>query len=250
MKEMLQRMPVEYPEEKEIQMQRQEIIEKAMPHSMSKLERLRNIYWGPGLKVIFYRSQGIWGIVAFLYMGLIWFNQNLYMEPKMQMGYSFLEFPVCFLIFAWLTCWMDEQEGMVDLKGTLHYSLQYLAGLRMLYSSVLMILVNVGGFALMGNFREKEFWSIALVGSSSVFLFATLCVYMYHRCSNSLFFGVMTGVWVCLAAAVMRSGTQIQTFVFETVPLAVHGLVMVCCFSLLLIYIGKVEKKDAYSFAY
>ena len=250
MKQRLQSMQVEYPQEEEIRMQRQLIIEKGMPHSTGKWEQLRSIYWGPGLKAIFYRSQGIWAIVAFLYIGLTWFCQNFYMEPEIQMGLSFLEFPICFLTFAWLSCWMDEQEGMADLKGTLHYSLQYLAGLRMLYTGIFIILANVAVFAVLGNFREKVFWSIALVGSSSIFLFATICVYAYRRCSGSIFLGIMTGVWVCLSVVVVKSGTKVQTFVFETVPLAVHGLVTVCCFALLFIYIGKVEKKDAYSFAY
>ena len=67
-------------------------------------------------------------------------------------------------------------------------------------------------------------------------------------CSTVL--GIMAGAWICLSVVVVKSGTKVQTFVFETVPLAVHGLVTVCCFALLFIYIGKVEKKDAYSFAY
>ena len=250
MKQRLQSMQVEYPQEEEIQMQRQLIIEKAMPRPMGKWEQLRSIYWGPGLKAIFYHSQGIWGIVAFLYAGLTWLCRNWYMEPDMRIGFTFLAFPICFLTFAWLSCWMDEQEGMEDLKGTLHYSLQYLAGLRMLYSSIFMILLNVAVFAVFGNFRGKIFWSIALVGSSSVFLFATICVYAYRRCSGSIFLGIMAGAWICLSVVVVKSGTKVQTFVFETVPLAVHGMVTVCCFALLFIYIGKVEKKDAYSFAY
>lgn len=250
MKQRLQSMQVEYPQEEEIQMQRQLIIEKAMPRPMGKWEQLRSIYWGPGLKAIFYHSQGIWGIVAFLYAGLTWLCRNWHMEPEMRIGFTFLAFPICFLTFAWLSCWMDEQEGMEDLKGTLHYSLQYLAGLRMLYSSIFMILLNVAVFAVFGNFRGKIFWSIALVGSSSVFLFATICVYAYRRCSGSIFLGIMAGAWICLSVVVVKSGTKVQTFVFETVPLAVHGLVTVCCFALLFIYIGKVEKKDAYSFAY
>lgn len=214
-------MQVEYPQEEEIQMQRQLIIEKAMPRPMGKWEQLRSIYWGPGLKAIFYHSQGIWGIVAF---------------------------PICFLTFAWLSCWMDEQEGMEDLKGTLHYSLQYLAGLRMLYSSIFMILLNVVVFAVFGNFRGKIFWSIALVGSSSVFLFATICVYAYRRCSGSIFLGIMAGAWICLSVVVVKSGTEVQTFVFQTVPLAVHGLVTVCCFALLFHGLFLIRNTDRMPF--
>lgn len=105
MNQRLQSMQVEYPQEEEIQMQRQLIIEKAMPRTMGKREQLRSIYWGPGLKAIFYHSQGI--------------------------------------------------------------------------------------------------WSIALVGSSSVFLFATICVYAYRRCSGSTFWEIMS------------RGSRIQVYVIK-----------------------------------
>lgn len=80
-----------------------------------------------------------------------------------------LGFPVCFLVFAVLAWWLDAQNHMQELIGSLHYSQSYLSGLRMLYAGVIMILVNVTGAALFTDVSGKAFVSMVLVGSSSVF---------------------------------------------------------------------------------
>jgi hypothetical protein len=54
-----------------------------------------------------------------------------------------------------------------------------------------------------------------------------------------------------LLAAGIRNLQGSQLFVIvEGIPLAIHAGVAVICFIVMFIYIGKVEKKDAYTFAY
>ena len=52
---------------------------------------------------------------------------------------------------------------------------------------------------------------------------------------------------MCVIARFAETG--VQMFLFTSVPLAVHGAVTAASFCLLFVSIGKVEKKDAYSFA-
>ena len=40
------------------------IVEKAIPKRQSLWERIKEIYWGPGIRAIFYQSGSIWLIVA------------------------------------------------------------------------------------------------------------------------------------------------------------------------------------------
>ena len=161
---------------------------------------------------------------------------------------SGLLLPVCIWesVLAW---WLDAQNHMQELIGSLHYSQSYLSGLRMLYAGVIMILVNVTGAALFTDVSGKAFVSMVLVGSSSVFLFASVCVYACHKGAGGLFYAGLIAVWACVCVIARLAGTGVQMFLFTSVPLAVHGAVTAASFCLLFVSIGNVEKKDAYSFA-
>ena len=141
-------LPVEFPEDSVMQKECRTIVEKAIPKRQSLWERIKEIYWGPGIRAIFYQSGSIWLIVACLYLGIGWLGQSYAKQPETQMIIVFLGFPVCFLVFAVLAWWLDAQNHMQELIGSLHYSQSYLSGLRMLYAGVIMILVNVTGAAL------------------------------------------------------------------------------------------------------
>lgn len=225
------------------------IVEKAIPKRQSLWERIKEIYWGPGIRAIFYQSGSIWLIVACLYLGIGWLGQSYAKQPETQMIIVFLGFPVCFLVFAALAWWLDAQNHMQDLIASFHYSQSYLSGLRMLYAGVIMILVNVTGAALFTDISGKAFVSMVLVGSSSVFLFASVCVYACHKGAGGLFYAGLIAVWACVCVIARLAGTGVQMFLFTSVPLAVHGAVTAASFCLLFVSIGKVEKKDAYSFA-
>ena len=239
-------LPVEFPEDSVMQKECRTIVEKAIPKRQSLWERIKEIYWGPGIRAIFYQSGSIWLIVACLYLGIGWLGQLYAKQPETQRIIVFLGFPVCFLVFAVLAWWLDAQNHMQELIGSLHYSQSYLSGLRMLYVGVIMILVNVTGAALFTDVSGKAFVSMVLLGSSSVFLFASVCVYACHKGAGGLFYAGLIAVWACVSVKmpITRDGTK-----RPRVPLAVHGAVTAASFCLLFVSIGKVEKKDAYSFA-
>ena len=223
-------LPVELPEDSVMQKECRAIVEKAIPKRQSLWERIKEIYWGPGIRAIFYQSGSIWLIVACLYLGIGWLGQLYAKQPETQMIIVFLGFPVCFLVFAVLAWWLDAQN-------------------HMLYAGVIMILVNVTGAALFTDVSGKAFVSMVLVGSSSVFLFASVCVYACHKGAGGLFYAGLIAVWACVCVIARLAGTGVQMFLFTSVPLAVHGAVTAASFCLLFVSIGKVEKKDAYSFA-
>ena len=109
--------------------------------------------------------------------------------------------------------------------------------------------VNVTGAALFTDVSGKAFVSMVLVGSSSVFLFASVCVYACHKGAGGLFYAGLIAVWACVCVIARLAGTGVKMFLFTSVPLAEHGAVTAASFCLLFVSIGKVEKKDAYSFA-
>ena len=120
-------LPVEFPEDSVMQRECRAIVEKAIPKRQSLWERIKEIYWGPGIRAIFYQSGSIWLIVACLYLGIGWLGQSYAKQPETQMIIVFLGFPVCFLVFAALAWWLDAQNHMQDLIASFHYSQSYLS---------------------------------------------------------------------------------------------------------------------------
>ena len=210
-------LPVEFPEDSVMQKECRAIVEKAIPKRQSLWERIKEIYWGPGIRAIFYQSGSIWLIVACLYLGIGWLGQLYAKQPETQMIIVFLGFPVCFLVFAVLAWWLDAQNHMQELIGSLHYSQSYLSGLRMLYAGVIMILVNVTGAALFTDVSGKAFVSMVLVGSSSVFLFASVCVYACHKGAGGLFYAGLIAVWACVCVIARLAGTGVQTTLIKMI---------------------------------
>lgn len=107
-------LPVEFPEDSVMQKECRAIVEKAIPKRQSLWERIKEIYWGPGIRAIFYQSGSIWLIVACLYLGIGWLGQLYAKQPETQRMIVFLGFPVCFLVFAALAWWLDAQNHMQE----------------------------------------------------------------------------------------------------------------------------------------
>ena len=57
-------------------------------------------------------------------------------------------------------------------------------------------------------------------------------------------------VWVLLLAAIMRLPEAKILFLFEHIPLGIQIATMILCFVALFILVGRMEEKDAYTFAY
>jgi hypothetical protein len=244
-------MEINFPTEQELMQQKKMILEAAMPEKQSLSRRLKNIYWGPGWKVIFYHCESVWLITAFVYIGVFLLGRMLgRSDIRLQMAMSVLEYPICYLVFSFLSCWLDEQEAVAELKKSMHYSLTYIVSLRMLYTSVMLIMVNIAVDIAFNRYQWADFWTISAIGTSSMFLFALVSLYFYHKLVRSYYLGILAGIWMLLAAGIRNLQGSLLFVIVEGIPLAIHAGVAVICFIVMFIYIGKVEKKDAYTFAY
>ena len=65
------RIQVEYPDMAEMEQQKNRILQSALPEKDSLFERLKKIYYGPGLGIIFYRCTLIWVVMILLYIGVL-----------------------------------------------------------------------------------------------------------------------------------------------------------------------------------
>ena len=244
-------MEVEYPTEFEIRSEREKILDAALPKGQSIWESYKRIYIGPGIRNIFYHNGIVWLITVFVYISLC---GGCLMMSNEEMGASMLAFPFCFLLHSFLSCWLDEQEGVAELKKSMYFSLPYMAGLRMFYTSIAIMLCNIFAISLLYPALSVErdemlkLWRIAALGTTSMFLFATVAVRLYHKYSKSRYFVLLMGVWCVFACLLIRKNTVFAQVLLENIPLAIHGIVAVVSFFLFVIYLGKVEKKYAYAF--
>ena len=245
----VKQMDVHYPLQSEIQNEIEDIVSKGMPQKISFLKRMKKIYFGPGLRVIYYKNLSVFFATFIIYfvvcLGLI-----LSFEGEIrQFGAAFLGMPVFFLLFSYLTCYMDEQDQINELRNTMYYSMNYIVSLRLFYTAVVLSLANTC-FLLFSGIKEKAILSVGVVGVSSMLVFAIIAVYIYHRWSNYKCFAGLGAVWVLLFAAIMQLPEAKILFLFEYIPLGIQVATMILCFVALFILVGRMEEKDAYTFAY
>ena len=179
----VEQMDVHYPRRSEIQNEIEDIILKGMPQKISFLKRMKKIYLGPGLRVIYYKNLSVFFATFIIYFAVCLGLVLSFEEEIRQFGAAFLGMPVFFLLFSYFTCYMDEQTQINELRNTMYYSMNYIVSLRLFYTAVVLSLVNTS-FLFFSGIREKAVLSVGVIGVSSMLVFAIIAVYIYHRWNN------------------------------------------------------------------
>lgn len=245
----VKQMDVHYPLQSEIQNEIEEIVSKGMPQKIPFLKRMKKIYLGPGLRVIYYKNFSAFLTTLIIYF-VICLGLALSFEDKIrQFEAAFLSMPVFFLLFSYLTCYIDEQTQISELKNTMYYSMNYIVSLRLFYTAVILSLFNIN-FLFLSGIREKAILSVGIVGVSSMLIFAIIAVYTYHKWNNYKFFAGLSGAWILVLGAIMLLPKIKILFIFQYIPLGIQIATMILCFIALFILVGRMEEKDAYTFAY
>lgn len=241
-------MAVDFPTEEEIFEQKSWILDAALPKK-TLWDRLRSIYVGPGLKYIFYHCGNAWLILFLVYLCLCGICYRIRENTGMQMGVSFFAFPMCCLVFWMISCLIDEQEEVVEIKNSMHFSVVHMVSLRMFYSSLVFILCDLFLLAVVDGYRGLQMWKMAAAGISSMFLFAGISLYMYQKLGKSLCMGVLILLWSAGSVALVKMKNGFVKQALDVLPLTVHIGAALCLLIGFIFYIRKVEQKNAYSFA-
>ncbi|MCI6996124.1 MAG: hypothetical protein MR936_04820 [Eubacterium sp.] len=242
------KMDVVYPADTEIENQIEQILSKGLPEKISFVKRLKEIYFGPGLFVIFYSSIPIWAITIMVYIVCCIIFAISFENKTLQIAGTFLGMPLCFLVFSLLSCYLEEQAEICELKNTMHYSMNFIVSLRMFYTAIFLSTIN-GIILLFCGIGDKVILSIGIVGVTSMLLFAIAAVYIYHTFNSYLYFCGLIGLWILFVVEMIRLPENEIIFFLEYIPLGVQIAVAVTCFVILLVLIRKKEEKDAYTFA-
>ena len=236
-----------YPSDEQVNQQINFILDRSRIKRRNTLEVIRTTFIGPGLSVVFYRFKLILLGSFLIYLFLAFFCQLLasYIELEHTEYMVMLLFPMLHLVFQSLSLWSEEQEEMVELKQTLHYSFSYLVGLRMFYISIFSALINL--FAISQLTGWQSVGKLCAIGFSSMFLFTVIALVL---CEHAYGYRSVLGLsffWAMLCVLLSRYGSGISYVLFELLPVSVHIAMVFVSFGLLLYYMGKVGEKYAYA---
>ena len=232
----IKKMDVEPLSKQEITWQTEQILNQVLPEKRSIWDTLKKIYLGPGLRVIFYHCESAWLVTVFIYLGICAVCLGFRRNALATMGFSVMAFPMCYLVFSFISCWLEEQEQMIDLKNSMHYSITHIVSLRMFYSSIVTIVFDVLLLAMNG-YRGQELWKLGATGISSAFLFAVVSLYLYHLSGKSSSIGILLFLWTVLSSILVKLGNGFFVLLLDTIPLAVHAVVTACTLVSFILYI-------------
>ncbi|MFR2170211.1 MAG: hypothetical protein ACLS54_05865 [Anaerostipes hadrus] len=109
----VEQMDVHYPLQSEIQNEIEDIILKGMPQKISFLKRMKKIYLGPGLRVIYYKNLSVFFATFIIYF-VVCLGLVLSFEGEIrQFGAAFWECPFSFYCFlTLLAIWTNRCRSM------------------------------------------------------------------------------------------------------------------------------------------
>ena len=157
-----------------------------------------------------------------------------------------MAFPMLYLAFSIISYWSEEQNEVIELKRTMKYSFSYLISLRMFWVSIVSVLANIVMLAVFCT-KAEDIWAVGAVGISSMFIFSTVSIYLYHRFGKYYHVLALAGAWFVLCNVLAKTGGQVHYILFEMIPLTVHVLVAIGCFIGYIEFMRKVEMKNAYT---
>lgn len=238
-------MEVEYPPEERIRQQKAAVL-AAVPPRGTIWERIRKIYWEPGIHVVFYQSGWAWCVTGAVYVLMLVLCILMGEGMEARAFLALMAAPMLYLVFSIAFMWSEEQEEVVELKRTLCFSFDRLTNLRMFYSGIVMAVFDILLLPAMGKCSLQEVWAVGAAGVSSSILFALLSLYLYRRIGRYGHIKVVVLVWMVLCAGVVRYGNVLYPLLFEDVPAAVHLAAAVCCLAGFMDYLRRTER-NAYA---
>ncbi|MDY2629219.1 MAG: hypothetical protein SOW08_13070 [Lachnospiraceae bacterium] len=238
---------IDYPDPAEIRRQMDLILDRGLPVRRSLQERLLALYRGPGLRVIFYRSNLAAFMSGLIYAGMLALCGYLRDSVEYAEYLLLLVFPMFYFAFSALSYWSEEQEEVVELKQTLRYSFTYIVSLRMFYTAIVSVLADCLLFMAVKD--PGTGGKLLAVGFSSTFLFALLSVFLYNHIGNYYHIVFMAVCWAAVCCLLSRYGGGVSWLLFEVIPFTVHGAVALGCMVCFVFYIGKVGENNAYTYS-
>ena len=231
------KLEIDYPTEKEIEQQKQRVLNRAFPEPLRR----------PPPSVVFYQCELSAVISLGIYFCLMFFCASVHPEQEANGFIALAVFPLTYFSFYFLSILSEEQSEVVELKQSMRYSFGLLVSLRMLYASLVAVGLNL--VLLLLFFKDvQNFWSIGAAGTTSMLLLALVTLISFEKTNSVKLSAVIIILWTVLCLALIRFGEPLYHIMIDIIPAAMHITAMVISFIAFIRYIGKVEKRNAYGF--
>lgn len=224
------------------------ILDQGLPQKQPRTDYLRDVFIGPGLNILFYRSKLILGESVLLYVFLLLLCSQIGIVADQEEYLMILLFPIMHIAFHNLSCWAEEQDSIIELKESLYFSFYHMVSLRMFYVSIFSAVINV---IVTGIINQTPYlWRICALGLSSLFLFSVLTLFLYQRFREKqvMFTTILLWIGICLGCSLY--GSYLSHILFEVIPFFVHIFMALTSFGIFIYYIGKVGNRYAYTCEY
>lgn len=231
------KMKIEYPSEAEISAQKKAILDAAF---------VQKSVHRPSIKVVFSNCRMVAFICLLIYGLLLYFCS--FLKGQGGEGYAVLAlYPMTWFSFYFLSILAEEQCGLIELKRSMKYSFTYLISLRMLYTNIASVFLNLAMIGILYT-RIQCVWNLAAAGTTADILLAMASLAVYEKTGSVRFSVVILIGWLIGCICLMWHGSGLYHLLIEVVPLAVHLLIVLLSFLALLKFIRKVEFQNAYGF--
>ena len=246
------KMNIDYPTAEQISEQKRMVLdsvfaEKRLREKSGFFAGNRSGHRRPGPGVVFYECRLTALISLVVYAMLLFF---CYVSCPEKGGEGFLAlavFPGTYFSFYFLSLINEEQLDLIDLKRSLPCSFSYLVSLRMFYTSMIAVFLNL--LLLLSCFgRVGSMWSAGAAGTTSMLLFALISILFYERTGQTRQIAVLYGLWCGICLILIRFGGPFYHLVIEIIPFTVHLGAAVLSLAALALYCRKVEERNAYGF--
>ena len=242
-------MNIDYPTEEQISGQKRKVLDSVFREKEpgGHFAGKRSGHRRPGPRIVFFECRLAALISLAIYALLLVF---CYLSSPEKGGEGFLAlavFPGTYFSFYFLSLLNEDQLELIDLKRSLPCSFFYLVSLRMFYTSLAAIFLNL--LLLLACFgRVGSMWSAGAAGTTSLLLFALISIRLYERTGRARQAAVLYGIWCGICLFLVRFGGPVYHLVIEIVPFAVHLAAAAFSLAALAGYCRKVEIRNAYGF--
>lgn len=231
------KMDIDYPSEKEISAQKKVILDTVFPKR--SFHRLN-------VKTAFSNCRSVAFISIIIYVLLLCFCY--FIKGQGSEGYVVLAlYPLTWFSFYFLSVLAEEQSGMVELKRSMKYSFTYLISIRMLYTNIASVFLNLAMIVILYT-KIQCVWNLAAAGTTANILLAMASLSIYEKTGSARLPAVLAVGWLIGCGCLMKFGNGLYHLIIEVIPLTAHIFIALLSFLGLLIFMKKVEYKNAYSF--
>lgn len=235
---------IEMPEDKKIQSEINQILQRGMKPKESFLAFLKTIYHQVGFKHLFAdRLELLFILFTCSALFVLLFSSNGLSLINEQEIYSliFLVSPTLFIVFALYTYSTKILNHTYDVEMACKFNVYHIIAFRMLTFSVVSILINVMTILMISvKFEDIGFLRAMMISTTALFLFSVFFLYAMMKRQTMKAVLTIIVIWTLINLILRVANNELYTDMLVNVPLFIHAIVLISSVGCYFIYLKKL----------